>query len=177
MINVDDKLLKNVLDDLNRLKSQLEDLETYKDDFTPEEIEESKKDTLAQLNETKKRLEKVKSGSLSVKTDYERANEMLTKLIAQNYNVNEVIGIYVNAETNFLREKLSYVQKELELKKISQEEFNNEAITILSLISKKNELNAQEKVLYESLKSKNMSHLQEDKGIDKSKIEKTVSKK
>ena len=39
MNNYDDKLLKNVLDEINRLTAQLQDLETYKDDFTPEERE------------------------------------------------------------------------------------------------------------------------------------------
>ena len=39
----DETLLKNVLDEIERLNNQLKDLETYKDDFTPEEIEETKK--------------------------------------------------------------------------------------------------------------------------------------
>lgn len=36
-MNFDEKLLKNNIDEINRLKEQLNDLETYKDDFEPEE--------------------------------------------------------------------------------------------------------------------------------------------
>ena len=68
MNNYDDKLLKNVLDEINRLTSQLQDLETYKDDFTPEEREQIKKETQEQLINTNKMLEKMKSGKSTTVT-------------------------------------------------------------------------------------------------------------
>ena len=67
-MNFDEKLLKNNIDEINRLKEQLNDLETYKDDFEPEELENMRKETLAQLEEAQKRLEKMKSGSITTKT-------------------------------------------------------------------------------------------------------------
>jgi len=42
-MNADEKLIKNVLDEINRLNNELKELEQYKDEFTPEEIEETKK--------------------------------------------------------------------------------------------------------------------------------------
>lgn len=177
MINVDDKLLKNVMDELNRLNNQLKDLETYKDDFEPEEAEQIKKETLDQLNEVTKRLEKMKTGELSIMSEVEKAQRMLNQILVENYKMKDVLGMYLSTETNYLRHNLEYIQSQLKLKKISQEEFNNSAISILDLISKNNQLNAEEKVLYESLKKKSMSHLQEDTGMDKNKIEQKVTQK
>ena len=53
----DSKLLKNVLDEIKRLNNTLEDLETYKDEFIEEEIEETKSKTLKELFDTQKILE------------------------------------------------------------------------------------------------------------------------
>ena len=175
-MNADQKLLKNGIDEINRLKSQLQDLETYKDDFSPEEIEQIKKDTLDQLVEATKRLEKMKSGQSSIKTEVEKAQEQLNKILCENYNTKEILGVYLTAETKFLRQKLSYLKDQFGIKKMSQEEFNQNAITILDLISKNNDLNPEEKKLYEELKSKSMKEMQKDEGIDKNKIEKKVAK-
>lgn len=71
--NVDAKLIQNVVDEINRLNEQLKDLETYKSDFTQEEIDSTKKETLEQLIETTKRLEKMKKGDLTATTELEKA--------------------------------------------------------------------------------------------------------
>ena len=56
--DLDSKLLNNILDEIERLNSTLEDLETYKDEFTEEEIEETKSKTLNELFDTQKILKK-----------------------------------------------------------------------------------------------------------------------
>ena len=45
------------------------------------------------------------------------------------------------------------------------------------MISKNNKLNDEEQKMYDNLKKKNLNSLQEDKGFDKSKIEKNISGK
>ena len=71
----DSKLLKNVLDEINRLNNTLVDLETYKDEFTEEEIEETKEKTLKELFETQKILEKMKTGELTTNTEIDNAKK------------------------------------------------------------------------------------------------------
>lgn len=176
-MNADQKLLKNQLEEINRLKSQLQDLETYKDDLPPEEIEQMKKETLDQLMETQKRIEKMRTGQSSVKTEAEKAQEEINKILCENYNTKEILGVYLNAETKFLRQKLTMLKDQLALKSISKEEFNQNAITLLDFISRKNELNEEEKKLYEDLKKTSMTHMEQDKGIDQDKLEKKVNKK
>ena len=79
----DSKLLKNVLDEINRLNNTLVDLETYKDEFTEEEIEETKEKTLKELFETQKILEKMKTGELTTNTEIDNAKKKCWKLLVE----------------------------------------------------------------------------------------------
>ena len=69
----DDKLIKNVIDEINRLKNQLNDLEAYKDELSSEEISSIKNETLEQLINNSKILEKMKTGNITTKTAVEDA--------------------------------------------------------------------------------------------------------
>ena len=60
------------------------------------------------------------------------------------------------------------------LKKINDQEFNSQVIQILEIINKNTKLNDEEQKLYDNLKKKSLNSLEEDKGIDKSKIEKNL---
>lgn len=177
MNNFDEKLLKNVIDEINRLNSQLEDLETYKDDFSPEEAEEIRKDTLEHLKETTKRLEKMKAGQLSIYSEVEKAEMMLNKVMFSKYKMNDLITLFLNAETNSLRNKMQFLKGQFELNQISQQEYYAAAISLLEIISKNTELNEEEKKLYDNIKKNNMSLLEEDKGINKNKLEEKITKK
>lgn len=55
------KLKANVEDQLNRLLTQLQDLEDLKDELDPEEYKQTKEDTIAQLKEFRLSLQKVHS--------------------------------------------------------------------------------------------------------------------
>jgi ElaB/YqjD/DUF883 family membrane-anchored ribosome-binding protein len=67
-MNYDLKLIKNVQDEISRLTSQIDDLEQYKDDLPEEEIREIKQETLNQLINNTKILEKMQTGDLTTKT-------------------------------------------------------------------------------------------------------------
>jgi hypothetical protein len=72
-MNYDQKLIKNVQDEINRLTSQLGDIEQYKDELPEEEIREIKQETLNQLINNTKILEKMQSGDLTTKTAVDEA--------------------------------------------------------------------------------------------------------
>lgn len=69
----DDKLIKNVVDEITRLKNQLNDLEVYKDELSGDEIKSIKQETLDQLINNTKILEKMKTGDITTKTAVEEA--------------------------------------------------------------------------------------------------------
>ena len=175
-MNIDNKLLQNNIDEINRLNEQLKDLETYKDDFEPEELESMRKETLAQLDEAKKRLEKMKSGSLTTKTSEEEENMKRMQSISENYNVKGLTKSYDDDQVSTLREKLKGIIRANQMNKLTKEEYSSSVIEILEIIAKNTKLNEEEQRLYDSLKKTNLKHLQEDTGIDKNKIEKQINK-
>ena len=172
----DSKLLKNVLDEIKRLNNTLVDLETYKDEFTEEEIEETKSKTLKELFDTQKILEKMKKGDLTTSTEIDKAKKQMLEIIGRNYSVKDLLNKYLTTETEGLREKLKALIHLKEMKKVTEQEFNSNVLGILQIISKNTKLNEEEQKLYNSISNKNLSRLQEDKGIDQSKLEKNLNK-
>ena len=174
--NFDSKILQNVLDEIKRLNNTLEDLETYKDEFTEEEIKETREKTLKELENTKKILEKVKSGELTTLTDIDKAKKEMLEIAGRDNSVKDLLNKYLTTETEGLRVKLKELSHMKEMKKISEQEFNANALAILQIISKNTKLNEEEKKLYNRISSNNLSSFQEDKGIDQSKLEKNLNK-
>ena len=174
--NFDSKILQNVLDEIKRLNNTLEDLETYKDEFTEEEIKETREKTLKELEDTKKILEKVKSGELTTLTDIDKAKKEMLEIAGRDNSVKDLLNKYLTTETEGLRVKLKELSHMKEMKKISEQEFNANALAILQIISKNTKLNEEEKKLYNRISSNNLSSFQEDKGIDQSKLEKNLNK-
>ena len=173
----DSKLLKNVLDEINRLNDTLTDLETYKDEFTEEEIAETKEKTLKQLFETQKILEKMKTGELTTNTEIDKAKKKMLEITGRNYSVKELLNKYLTTETEGLREKLKALIHMKEMKKVSEQEFNSNVLQILQIISKNTKLNDEEQALYNKISKGNLSGFQEYKGIDQSKLEQNLNKK
>ena len=172
----DSKLLKNILDEIKRLNNTLVDLETYKDEFTEEEIEETKSKTLKELFDTQKILEKMKKGDLTTSTEIDKAKQQMLEIIGRNYSVKDLLNKYLTTETEGLREKLKALIHLKEMKKVTEQEFNSNVLGILQIISKNTKLNEEEQKLYNSISNKNLSGFQEDKGIDQSKLEKNLNK-
>ena len=172
----DSKLLKNVLDEINRLNNTLVDLETYKDEFTEEEIEETKSKTLKELFDTQKILEKMKTGELTTSTEIDNDKKKMLEIIGRNYSVKDLLNKYLTTETEGLRHKLKALIHLKEMKKVSEQEFNSNVLAILQIISKNTKLNDEEQKLYNKISNNNLSNFQEDKGIDQNKLEKNLNK-
>lgn len=64
--NETDKLRQNVEEQMQRLLSQLEDLEAEKDSLEPEEYKDMYDDTIQQLKEFKTSLEKMMAGNMTL---------------------------------------------------------------------------------------------------------------
>ena len=171
------KKLKNVLDEIKRLNDTLTDLETYKDEFTEEEIAETKEKTLKQLFDTQKILEKMKTGDLTTNTEIDKAKQKMLEITGRNYSVKELLDKYLTTETEGLREKLKALIHMKEMKKVSEQEFNSNVLAILQIISKNTKLNDEEQKLYNKISNNNLSNFQEDKGIDQTKLEQNLNQK
>ena len=171
----DKKLLKNVLDEINRLNDTLTDLEKYKDEFTEEEIAETKEKTLKELFETQKILEKMKTGELTTNTEIDKAKQKMLEITGRNFSVKELLDKYLTTETEGLREKLKALIHMKEMKKVSEQEFNSNVLQILQIIMKNTKLNDEEQALYNKISKGILSGFQEDTGIDQKKLEQNLN--
>jgi len=83
----------------------------------------------------------------------------------------------MNAEVDFLREKLNRVIRDNSLNKLQVNEYQSSVSQLLEAIGKVTSFNDDEKKLNDSLQNKVMNKHEKDTGIDKSKIEKNLMKK
>ncbi len=82
--NYDDKLIRNLMDEIQRLKNQLQELEDYKDELGEDEITSIKNDTLEQLVNNTKILEKMQAGDITTTSLVDEAK----KVIFFKYKIN-----------------------------------------------------------------------------------------
>jgi len=177
MVEVDKKLLNNVLEEMKRLNSQLKDLEEYKEDFEEEEYEKIKTDTLAQLIENAKLLEKMNSGDLKASNEADEAKKRIAETIVQHYNVKEILGTYLSKEVFYLRANLKQIKEQFRLNKISFEDYQHQLAQLLEAIGKVTELNEEEKTLNSSINDKSiLSKMTLDEGVSKDSIESKIKK-
>jgi hypothetical protein len=121
----------------------LKDLETFKSDFSSEEYEELKKESVEKLLQNKQLLEKMQAGDLTTTTALDSAKQVISSLskkiyeiLSQNYNVKDLLNSYLATESNCLREKLSQLKRDLTLYKLSSQEYESSVSQILEALSK-----------------------------------------
>lgn len=176
-MEVDKKLLENVVNEAKRLSSQLKDLEEYKSEMDESEYNSLKSDTLNQIIANTQLLEKLNTGDLKASSEADSAKLKLAELIVENYNVKEILNTYLSKEVVYLRANLKKLQNQQSIGKISNEQYQQELIQLLEAIAKVSELNDEEKSLNDNLKNKVIStNFSKDEGVDKYNIENKFKK-
>ena len=171
-MNVDEKLLKNVLDEANRLNSQLNDLEIYKEDFEIEEYNQIKEDTFNQLVVNAKIIDNMSKGNLKTLSTVEEARKKITDMIVENYNVKQLMGTYLSGEVYYLRANLQKIISQYSIGKISSDDYQLQVGQLLAAIGKVSELNKEEQQLNDDLKDNViLSKYSKDVSIKSDKIE------
>lgn len=176
-MEVDKKLLENVVNEAKRLSSQLKDLEEYKSEMDESEYNSLKSDTLNQIIANTQLLEKLNTGDLKASSEADSAKLKLAELIVENYNVKEILNTYLSKEVVYLRANLKKLQNQQSIGKISNEQYQQELIQLLEAIAKVSELNDEEKSLNDNLKNKVIStNFSKGEGVDKYNIENKFKK-
>jgi hypothetical protein len=155
-MDFDKKLIENVLREIQRLNEQLADLDNFADEITEEEKEEIKKETLEQLINNNKILDKMKAGDLKTSTDLEDARKVnllnnkneiklnkiyfyfkkLDEVLLKNYNIKEILNMHSVNQSNLLRNSIKRLASDLYLKKISQNEYDSSICKVLEALEK-----------------------------------------
>ena len=118
---MDAALRANVESQLERLLSQLEDLEEMKSDLSDEEYTETRRETLLQLTEFKASLEKMASGSMTLQSDLDATRLAVQAAISQAFKTPEVIRLFASKQPAALRRRLAEMDRDVKLGKLERE--------------------------------------------------------
>ena len=127
-------LTKNINDQLERLLSQLSDLEELKEDLTDEEYAEMKADTLAQIEEFEKFLEKNKAENAELAGQAAKQLEDEKRRILGMQAMKEMVE---GQNGKMIRERLVDLKFQFTQKKsISEDQYGQMVIAQFSLLEK-----------------------------------------
>jgi len=147
-------LRANIQDQLNRLLTQLEDLEELKDEFSAEEYEETKHETQEQLREFQAFLERSLRGDMTLVDEFGTVQLAIQAAVSDAFKTPEVIRMFAQKQPDQLRSRLAALQRDVKIKQISKEAFSRQAGEILVALKKMGtELTAEESSFLDSLSS------------------------
>ncbi|XP_071451181.1 protein LZIC-like [Hetaerina americana] len=129
-----EKLKHNLEDQLDRLVKQLSDLEACKDEMTPDEYEESREETIEQLNELNDSLTKIISGDVTLVDQLSAMQLAIRAAISASFKTPYVIQMFAKRQPNQLRQRLAEVDRDIKLRKNSSLEREMEKAEILNAL-------------------------------------------
>jgi len=132
------KLKANVQDQLNRLLSQLKDLEDNKEELA-DEYDDAKADTIAQLKEFQASLKKMMQGNMTLVDEFGGMQLAIQAAVSEAFKTPEVIKMFAKKDYNSLRQHLINLQTAVKLGKVTKEAYTTQAVEILTALKKLNE--------------------------------------
>jgi len=116
-----DILRNNLHAQLDRLLEQLTDLDQTKDEMDVNEYNEARQDTVDQLEEFSKSLEKMKSGEggLSLLDDVQRIQNAIKCAISQAFQTPEVIRFFAKKQPVQLRNRLAEIERDIKIGRLN----------------------------------------------------------
>ena len=109
---------------VERLLSQLEDLEELREDLTEDEYNETKADTLAQLKEFQASLAKMASGSMTLQSNLEATRLAVQAAVSSAFQTPEVIRLFASKQPAAMRRRLAEMERDVKLGKLSADAFD-----------------------------------------------------
>ncbi|XP_063879720.1 protein LZIC-like [Scylla paramamosain] len=185
------RLRQQMEEQLDRLMTQLADLEECKAELDPEEYEDARKDTLEQLNEFQSSLSRMTSGDMTLVDSFnamqlvssdvqypakicssvaEQTLSAIQAAISQAFKTPEVIQMFAKKQPDQLREKLSQIERDQKIGKLSLDVYEQQKVEVLSALQKLGEtLSPTEMQFLEAHAStvmKNFDVVTDEKGSD-----------
>eukprot|EP01035_Chromulina_nebulosa_P020622 gene20622-26739_t len=151
------KLKENIESQLNRLLTQLKDIEEMKDELDEEEYNTSIQETLDQMKEFEISLKSMTDGNLTLVDSLNSVQLAIQDAIRSSFKSPEVIKQFSKKEHSSLRTKLKEISIDFKLGKINSNDYNNQVFEILTALRKLGEeLSPEEQTLLDD-KYKNKS--------------------
>ena len=129
--------LKSSIDkQLNRLLTQLEDLEEFKDELEENEYDETKAETMAQLREFEASLEELTRGDMTLVSETNSLQLAIQGAIREAFKTPDVIKMFAKREPGALREKLASLREDRKLGRLGEASYVSVAVECLLALQK-----------------------------------------
>lgn len=163
-----EQLKKNIKSQLNRLLMQMDDLETFKDEFdSKEEWEEEKRETEIQLKEFEEFLNRTLSGDMTLVDELSSVQIAIQATVANAFKTPDIIRLFANKEPDRLRTKLKQLQRDAKVKKIEKKQYLQQQYEILLALQKLGDkLNSEEQSFIKQYQSRGLSSAQQISSMD-----------
>src|SRR3990167_696851 len=153
-----ENLIQNVESQLSRLLTQLQDCEDLKADLEPEEYEDTRQETLAQLRQFQATLEKMTSGDNGLVSKLGSVQLAIQAAVSEAFKTPEVIKLFAKKEPGQLRDRLNELKVAVKLQKCTRESMLGQAVEILvALRQLGEELSPQEEAFLEEHKTRELA--------------------
>jgi hypothetical protein len=140
-----ERLRANVEDQLNRLLTQLSDLEEMREELDDEEYASSRQETMEQLAEFNKTMEKMMAGNMSLVSELGGIQLAIQSAIRSAFKSPDVIRMFAKKETGSLRTKLRELDSSHKLGKLETDLYEELSLEVLIALEKLGEpLSAEE---------------------------------
>ncbi|CAG9529583.1 unnamed protein product [Cercopithifilaria johnstoni] len=139
MDNDDAKLVSNIRSQLDRLMLQLTEIEQERDSLDNDEYVEMKNDTVEQLKELERTLDRMKCGDVSLTDELTATKMAIQNAISEAFKTPKIAAIFAKKEPALLRQKLIKIETEHRLRKISDETFKTRKLEVLYALYKLND--------------------------------------
>ncbi|KAL0212309.1 hypothetical protein RCL1_005935 [Eukaryota sp. TZLM3-RCL] len=131
-----ERLKANLEAQLSRLFIQLEDLEELRSELDDEEYEITKADTIEQMREFKKTLDRALAGNLSLVDELGSVQLAIQAAISEAFKTPKVIQLFAAAQPGQLRQHLQNLTRDAKLNKIPKPDFILQKLEILVALQK-----------------------------------------
>jgi chromosome segregation ATPase len=147
------RLKTNIEDQLNRLLTQLQDIDDNREDFEDEnEYQENRNDTIQQMKEFEISLHKMKEGNMTLVDDIGKYQLAIQDAIRTAFKSPEVMKMFAKRENGALRTRLNTIQQDHRLGKISSDDYLMMSAEIIGALEKLGEpLEPHERLLLENV--------------------------
>jgi hypothetical protein len=131
-----DALRANARDQIARLLTQLADLEDAREEFDDDEYEETKAETLAQLDSFKTSLARMTTGDVTLTNELETIKSATLAAISAAFKTPEILKLFALKQPEALRERLRACERDVLLGKMSDAKGKIERVEILTALKK-----------------------------------------
>ncbi|CAI2345905.1 unnamed protein product [Caenorhabditis sp. 36 PRJEB53466] len=130
-MKVDEVLINNAQKTIDRLIRQLTEIDNEKDSLSEKEYKELREDTVNQLEEFGKIVERLQGGDVSLIDNLTATKIAIRAAISKAFKTPEVMALFAGKKTGLLREKLMMTENNYRAQKISKQEYLERKFEIL----------------------------------------------